>query len=101
MPGGTRPRSSCLTSKEWEIEKIELTGGSPYGLYVGGSAGRLRHFRLRDVVVHDVTGDPKSKATGLVVVLARGAATIADVVIDGVVAHRITQWAGVIVQRRP
>ena len=82
----------------WAIENIETAGGNPYGIHIGGDAGALRHFRLRDVVVHDVTGDVKTKASGLVVVHATGSAALADVVVDGVVAHHTTQWAGVLVQ---
>jgi hypothetical protein len=81
----------------WEIDDLETVGGDPYGIYIGGDAGRLRHFRVRNAVVHDVTGEPKAKHSGLVVVDASGGAAMEDVVIDGVVAHHTTQWAGVIV----
>jgi hypothetical protein len=67
-------------------------------VYIGGDAGRLDHFRLRNAVVHDVGGEVKAKASGLVVVQARGSASISDVLIDGVTAHHTTQWAGVLVQ---
>jgi len=82
----------------WEIEDVETTGGNPYGISIGADAGRLRHFRLRNAVVHHVTGEVKEKASGLVVVRASGSATLEDVVIDGVVAHHTTQWAGILVQ---
>lgn len=82
----------------WEIEDVETTGGDPYGIYIGADAGRLSHFRLRNAVVHHVTGEVKEKASGLVVVRAEGAATLEDVVIDGVVAHYTTHWAGILVQ---
>jgi hypothetical protein len=49
-------------------------------------------------VIRDVGGEVTRKASGLLVVLASGAATIEDVVIDGVIARHTTQWAGVIVQ---
>jgi hypothetical protein len=96
--GQERAALKLFNQQGWEIEDIETTGGSPYGIYIGGDAGRLRHFRLRNAVVRDVSGEVKAKDSGLVVVRADGAATIEDVVIDGVIAHHTTQWAGVIVR---
>jgi hypothetical protein len=99
IDGGREQAALKLFNQQgWDIEKIETTGGNPYGVSIGGDAGRLRHFRLRNAVVHDVTGEVKAKASGLVVVQASGSATLEDVVIDGVVAHHTTQWAGVLVQ---
>jgi hypothetical protein len=82
----------------WEIENLETTGGEPYGIYIGADAGELKHFRIRNTVVSNVRGQVKAKKSGLVVVAAAEPATLEDVVIDGVVAHHTTQWAGVIVQ---
>jgi Right handed beta helix region len=83
----------------WEIANLNLTGGSPYGLFVTGSAPQLSHIHIRNVVVHDVTGEPKHKDTGLVVVSPRsGAPTIFnDVLIDGVTAYGTTEWGGIFV----
>ncbi len=82
--------------QHWHVETIEATGGNPYGLFISGSKGVLRHFRVRNVVVHGVVGEPKTKATGLVVVAAGGGGqTFEDVVIDGVTAYDTTQWAGI------
>jgi hypothetical protein len=81
----------------WEIDDLETTGGSPYGIFIGGDAGHLKHFRVRNTVVHDVTGEPKVKHSGLVVIEGSGGARLEDVVVDGVLAHHTTQWAGVIV----
>jgi hypothetical protein len=67
-------------------------------VFIGADAGRLTHFRVRDLVIRDVGGEVKRKASGLLVILTSGAATIEDVVIDGVIARNTTQWAGVIVQ---
>jgi hypothetical protein len=96
--GGEQAALKLFNQQAWEIEDVETTGGSPYGIYIGGDAGRLRHFRVRNTVVRDVSGEVKAKDSGLMVVLADGAATIEDVVIDGVIAHHTTQWAGVIVR---
>lgn len=84
--------------QHWHVETIEATGGSPYGIHISGSGGTLRHFRVRDVVVHGVGGEPKTKASGLLVVATGGGGqTFEDVVIDGVTAHDTTQWAGILV----
>jgi hypothetical protein len=81
----------------WHISNIETVGGNPYGILISGTKGTLRHFRLKDLVVRDVTGTPKTKRTGLVAVWAPAGLTIEDVVIDGVTAYNTTQWAGIVV----
>ncbi len=95
---GAEAAVRLFNQQGWEIDGIETTGGNPYGIHIGGDSGRLRHFRVRDVVVHDVTGEAKSKGSGLIAVLAGGSATLEDVVIDGARAYDTTQWAGVIVR---
>lgn len=81
----------------WVIESLETTGGSPYGVFVSGTQGELRGFELRNLVVHDVTGEPKSKDTGLIVFKAPQEGRMADLLIDGITAYNTTTWAGVIV----
>jgi sugar phosphate isomerase/epimerase len=93
---GAEAAVKLFDQQHWEIEAIEATGGNPYGIFVSGRTGTLRHFRIRNVVVHGVGGEPKTKATGLVVVAAGGGGqTFEDVVIDGVTAYDTTQWAGI------
>ncbi len=86
-----------FNQQHWAIETLEATGGSPYGIFVGGTQGELRGFVLRNLVVHHVTGEPRSKITGLVVFTAAEPARMADVLIDGITAYDTTQWAGIIV----
>jgi hypothetical protein len=87
-----------FNQQHWHVEDLEAVGGSPYGIHVSGDAGVLRHLRIRDVVVHGVTGEVKTKSSGLVVVAAGGGGqTFEDVVIDGVTAYDTTQWAGILV----
>jgi len=81
----------------WHISNIETVGGNPYGILISGAKGTLRHFRLKDLVVRDVTGTPKTKRTGLVTIWAPAGLTIEDIVIDGVTAYNTTQWAGIVV----
>ena len=52
----------------WEIENLEVAGGSPYGIHIGGTLPEMRHFSVTNVVVHDVTGTPINKDSGLVVI---------------------------------
>jgi len=83
----------------WEISRLELVGGSPYGLLISGSVSSLTHFRLSNLIVHDVPGTPKQKQTGLIVITPQsGASTLFhDIVIDGVTAYNTMQWAGIFI----
>jgi hypothetical protein len=84
--------------QHWHIETIEAVGARTYGIHISGSQGTLRHFRVRNVVVHDVGGEVKTKTSGLLVMAAGGGGqTFEDVVIDGVTAYGTTQWAGIVV----
>ena len=85
----------------WEIENLETTGGNHYGVHIHGTkteaARTLRHLHLRNLVVHDVTGVVKEKASGLVVIAAPDGVTFEDVLVDGVTAYNTTQWAGILI----
>ena len=95
---GAEAALRLFNQQYWQIEKLEALGGNPFGIHVSGDEGVLRHFHIRNVVVHGVTGEVKKKASGLVVVDAGGSdQTFEDVVIDGVTAYDTTQWAGIIV----
>ncbi len=86
----------------WRIENLETTGGDPYGVFVSGDQGTLRHFRLTNLVVRDVTGQVKTKNSGLVVFHSGGGGqTFDDIVIDGVTAYNTTQWCGILVRGAP
>ena len=99
IDGGREEAAIKLFNQQgWEIENLETTGGEPYGIYIGADAGALKHFRIRNTVVTNVRGQVKAKRSGLVVIASGEPATLEDIVIDGVVAHHTTQWAGVIVQ---
>ncbi len=95
--GSAEAALKLFNQHHWEIENLETVGGTPFGVLVSGSTGTLRHFRLRNLVVHDVGGEVKTKSSGLVAVLARAEARIEDVVIDGITAYNTTQWAGIVV----
>lgn len=82
----------------WHIENLHTRGGNPYGVLVSGSSGALRHFRLRNLLVEEVSGRVTTKSSGLVIVLAPEALRMEDVVIEGVTARTTTQWAGILVR---
>jgi len=96
--GGSEAAVKLFDQQHWEIEHLETTGGAPYGVLISGTSGHLRHFRLRNLVVRDVTGEVKAKGSGLVALLAPPPLTLDDVVIDGVTAYNTTQWAGIVVR---
>jgi hypothetical protein len=97
--GGEEAAVALFNQQHWHIENIEATGGDPHGIHISGDRGTLKHFRIRNVVVHGVSGEPKTKGSGLLVVSAGGGdQTFEDVVIDGVTAYDTTQWAGIIVR---
>jgi hypothetical protein len=52
----------------WKMEHLNITGGNPFGIVISGTLPTLSFFRISDVVVHDVTGEPKSKDSGLIVI---------------------------------
>jgi hypothetical protein len=98
IDAGSAPAALKLFNQQgWYLEDIETIGSSPHGIYIGGDAGPLAHFRVRNVVVTHVTGEPTTKYSGLLVVDGTPGAVMEDIVIDRVVAHHTTQWAGVIV----
>jgi hypothetical protein len=38
VAGGTQPAALRLENQQyWEIESLELIGGSPYGIHIGGN----------------------------------------------------------------
>jgi hypothetical protein len=98
--GGAESAGLRLSNQQfWEIENLEVIGGSPYGIHIGGTAPVMRHFRITNVVVHDVTGTPLSKDSGLLVIAPDDGAKsrFDDVIVDGVTAYGTSEWAGIIV----
>lgn len=83
----------------WDVEDLEIVGGDPYGVHIGADRVSIRHIHLRDLVIHGVTGEPKVKESGLLVVAPaqNSTATIGNVLVDGVTAYDTTQWAGILV----
>lgn len=82
----------------WTVQHLEFIGGQPHGVYISGTKGVLHGIHLRGLIVHGVTGEPKNKEGGLVVI-APGSAEqrFDDVLVDGVTAYGTSQWAGILV----
>lgn len=98
--GDMQPAGLQLHDQEfWEIENLEIMGGSPYGIHIGGSVPILRHFKVTNVVVHDVRGEPVTKDSGLIVVAPddKTGTRFDDVEIDGARVYRTSEWSGIIV----
>lgn len=95
---GAEAAVKLFDQQGWHVENIEAVGGNPYGVLVSGTAGRLRHFRLTNLVVRDVGGQARTKSSGLVVILAPPELHMEDIVLDGLTAFRTTQWAGIIIR---
>ena len=84
----------------WQISRVETTGGNPYGIWITGDQpnGVMRHIYLSQVVVHDVTGTPTRKDSGLIVFHPQGKGErFEDILVDGATAYNTTQWAGIYV----
>ena len=98
IDGGHQEAAVKVFNQEhWRIRNIEAQGGSPYGILVSGDRP-LRGFRIENVAVHDVTGEAKTKESGLIVARPAGPqGVINDVVIDGATVWNTTQWAGIVV----
>jgi hypothetical protein len=106
---GSRPRivasandrqALLLFNQEyWQIDSLDLSGSSTYGVFVSGDKGIVHHVYLKNLSVHDVQGGKmKSKDNGLVVVGPSGPnAFFDDILVDGVIAAHTNQWAGILV----
>jgi hypothetical protein len=102
ISAGSSPSALTLFDQSyWEIKNLETTGGNLYGIWITGSTANavINHVYLSNVVVHDVTGAPTQKASGLIVFnLAGPGESFNDILVDGATAYNTTQWAGIYVQ---
>lgn len=102
IDGGKNEAAMLLSSQQyWHIQDLEITGGTVFGIHItgAGKGGILNHFRLTNLVVHDVYGGKvKAKESGLVVLSTGGEnTTFNDVVVDDVTAYNTNQWGGIII----
>jgi hypothetical protein len=83
----------------WDVDSIDFSGGTVFGVFVSGDAGILHHIHIRNLLVHDVHGsEVKHKESGLVVISpGKVEQHFDDVLVEGVTAYRTDQWAGILV----
>lgn len=83
----------------WDVDSIDFSGGTLFGVFVSGQSGILHHVHLRNLLVHDVNGGQvKHKESGLVVISpGRVQQHFDDVLVEGVTAYGTNQWAGILV----
>lgn len=88
-----------FNQERWQIDSLELSGASKYGIFVSGDHGTLHNITLSNLYVHDVEGGGlKDKDNGLVIVGPSGPDTFFNnILIDGVIAAHTNQWAGILV----
>ncbi len=89
-----------LSNREyWQIDSLDLSGASTYGIFVTGNKGLLQHIELKNLFVHNLFGSAlKNKDNGLVVIGPSSASALfRDILIDGVDAAHTNQWAGILV----
>ena len=95
---GARQALLLFNQEYWQVDSLDFSGGSTYGVFVSGDQGVMHHIYLKNLLVHDVQGgELKNKDNGLVVIEpSSGSAFFDDVVVDGVVAAHTNQWAGIL-----
>jgi len=82
----------------WEIESLDVSGSTKFGVLVESSSATMHHIVLRDLLVHNVRGQLKHKESGLVIVHSAGPhGGFEDVLVDGVQAFDTTQWSGIFI----
>ncbi len=83
----------------WDIDSLDFSGGTVFGVSVSGETGILHHIHVRNLLVHDVRGDEvKHKESGLVVISpGKVHQHFDDVLVDGITAYGTDQWAGILV----
>jgi hypothetical protein len=89
--GGAEEALKLFNQQYWEINNLEIAGGTLYGVYVSGDTPNtsLNHIYLRNLNVHGATYTSSKRAdSGEVFISAKGSGQVLnDVLIDGVTAH--------------
>jgi len=90
--GGMNTAAVLLTNQQyWEINNLELTGGSQYGIAISGDIDNvnLDHIYLRNLNVHGVNFVSAVRGDSAEVLLTSTGlhAVMSDVLVDGVTAH--------------
>lgn len=86
-----------FNQQHWNVDSLELTGGTQYGVLVSGDASYtvLKGIHLTNLRVHDIYATPRWDS-GLVMVVPIGDhLTFEDVLVDGVTAYNTNLWYGI------
>jgi hypothetical protein len=98
---GDKPAQAfkLFNQEYWDVDSLDFSGGSTFGVFVSGDKGILHHIHLSNLLVHGVLGeDMKHKESGLVVISPGSESQwFDDVLVDGVTAYSTKQWAGILV----
>lgn len=83
----------------WDIDSLDISGGTTNGVFISGDKGVLHHIHLTNLAVHDVFGgEIKHKESGLVAISPSSANShFDDVVVDDVSVWNTNQWVGILI----
>jgi len=101
--GNDKAVISFKESQGIHIQDLEIIGGKKYGIhfYTQGNGTVLNHFRLKNLIVHNLMGGfISSKSCGLIVFQADvmdNRNSFSDIVIENVNAYDTDQWAGIMI----
>ena len=90
---------ALFNQEYWQIDSLDLSRSSKYGIFISGDRGTLHHIYLKNLLVHDVQGgEMKNKDNGLVLIGPNGPDVVFDdVLVDGIIAAHTNQWAGILI----
>jgi hypothetical protein len=102
IDGGSAAAALALFNQQyWEINNLEITGGTLYGVYVSGNTPNvsINHIYLRNLNVHGATYTSIKRAdSGEVFLSANGAGQVFNnVLVDGVTAYGSQVSEGILV----
>ncbi len=98
-PANSREAFRLFNQEYWDIDSLDISGGSMFGVFISGDKGVLHHIHVANIAVHDVMGGAmKNKDNGLVVITPGSVDQhFDDVSVDGVTAWNTNQWMGIMV----
>ena len=98
-PAKSREAFRLFNQQYWDIDSLDFSGGTMFGVFISGDKGVLHHIHLANLAVHDVMGGAmKNKDNGLVVITPGSVDQhFDDVSVDGVTAWNTNQWMGIMV----
>ncbi|HYK34392.1 right-handed parallel beta-helix repeat-containing protein [Alloacidobacterium sp.] len=98
-PAASEESLRLFNQEYWDVDSLDFSGGSTYGIFISGDKGILHHVHLKNLTVHDVLGgEMKSKDNGLVLITPGSVDQhFDDVLVDGVTAWNTQEWMGIMI----